>query len=113
VPERHRDRRLHVHNAQVTLMRTTPEENGRIGEWIGAKLNACDGPVRFLVPLDGVSAIDIPGGPFHDPEADRALFDALRRSVVQTADRQLVELPYHINDPAFAAAVVTHFRAIC
>jgi uncharacterized protein (UPF0261 family) len=113
VPARHRDRRLHVHNAQVTLMRTTPEENGRIGEWIGAKLNACDGPVRFLVPLDGVSAIDIPGGPFHDPEADRALFDALRRSVVQTADRQLVELPYHINDPAFAAAVVTHFRAIC
>jgi len=113
VPARHRDRRLHAHNAQVTLMRTTPEENKLMGEWIGARLNACDGPVRFLLPLGGVSAIDIPGGPFYDPEADRALFDALRRSVVQTPNRQLVELPYHINDPAFAAAVVAHFRAIC
>lgn len=113
VPVHYRDRRLRAHNAQVTLMRTTPEENERMGEWIGAKLNACEGPVRFLLPLGGVSAIDIPDGPFHYPEADRALFAALRRRVVQTANRQLVELPHHINDPAFAAAVVTHFRAIC
>jgi uncharacterized protein (UPF0261 family) len=113
VPARYRERRLHAHNAQVTLMRTTPEENERMGEWIGAKLNACEGRVRFLLPLGGVSAIDAPGGPFHDAEADQALFAALRRSLVQTADRQLVEVPHHINDPAFAAAVVTHFRAIC
>ena len=112
VPDRYRDRRLHAHNAQVTLMRTTPEENERIGEWIGAKLNVCTGPVRFLLPLGGVSAIDMPGGPFHYPEADAALFAALSRSVMQTANRRLVELPHHINDPAFAAAVVSHFRAI-
>jgi uncharacterized protein (UPF0261 family) len=109
----YRERRLYAHNAHVTLMRTTPEENERMGEWIGAKLNACEGPVRFLLPLGGVSAIDIPGGPFHYPEADRALFAALRRSVIQTSNRQLVELPHHINDPAFAAAVVDQFRAIC
>jgi uncharacterized protein (UPF0261 family) len=113
VPVRYLERRLHAHNAQVTLMRTTPEENERMGEWLGAKLNACEGPVRFLLPLGGVSAIDIPGGPFHYPEANAALFAALRRSVVQTANRQLVELPHHINDPAFAAAVVNQFRAIC
>ena len=113
VPAHYRDRRLHAHNAQVTLMRTTPEENTRMGEWIAAKLNACDGPVRFLLPLGGVSAIDTPGGPFHYPEADAALFAALRRSVVRTNDRQLIELPYHINDPAFAAAVVSQFREIC
>lgn len=113
VPVRYRDRRLHAHNAQVTLMRTTPEENERMGEWIGAKLNVCEGPVRFLLPLGGVSAIDIPDGPFYYPEADAALFAALRRSVIQTANRQLVELPHQINDPAFATAVVAHFRAIC
>jgi uncharacterized protein (UPF0261 family) len=113
VPAHYRDRRLHAHNAQVTLMRTTPEENTRMGEWIAAKLNACEGPVRFLLPLGGVSAIDAPGGPFHYPEADTALFAALRRGVVRTKERQLIELPYHINDPAFAAAVVSQFREIC
>ena len=113
VPACYRQRHLHAHNAHVTLMRTTPEENKRIGAWIAAKLNACEGPVRFLLPLGGVSAIDIPGGPFHFPEADEALFAALRRTVKQTANRQLVEVPYHINDPAFARAVVAHFREIC
>ena len=113
VPAHYRERRLHAHNAHVTLMRTTADENERMGEWIGAKLNACEGPVRFLLPLGGVSAIDIAGGPFHFPEADEALFAALRRSVRLTPDRQLIELPFHINDPAFAAAVVNQFRAIC
>ena len=70
------------------------------------------GPVRFLLPLGGVSAIDAPGQPFHDPAADEALFQALRRDLRQTADRQLIELPLHINDPEFAAALVREFRAI-
>ena len=54
VPARHRGRNLYVHNPQVTLMRTTPEENARRGQWIAEKLNACDGPVRFLLPEGGV-----------------------------------------------------------
>jgi uncharacterized protein (UPF0261 family) len=112
VPETFRGRRLHVHNAQVTLMRTTPEENAAIGAWIAARLNLCPGPVRFLLPLGGVSAIDAPGQPFHDPAADEALFQALRRDLRQTADRRLIELPLHINDPEFAAALVREFRAI-
>lgn len=112
VPEKFRGRRLHVHNAQVTLMRTTPEENAAIGAWIAARLNLCTGPVRFLLPLGGVSAIDAPGQPFHDPAADEALFQALRRDLRQTADRRLIELPLHINDPEFAAALVREFRAI-
>ncbi|MGH9041730.1 MAG: Tm-1-like ATP-binding domain-containing protein [Acidimicrobiia bacterium] len=109
VPERYQGRNLYVHNPQVTLMRTTPEECGRIGEWIGEKLNACNGPVRFLIPEGGVSAIDAPGGPFRDEGADKALFDALTATVTETADRRLVRLPHHINDPEFAAAVVAAF----
>lgn len=112
VPEKYRGRQLHVHNAQVTLMRTTPEENRRMGEWIGAKLNQMEGPVRFLIPERGFSMIDVAGGPFHDPEADAALIEALERTVVQTADRRLVRLPLAMNDPPFADALVAHFREI-
>ena len=112
VPERYRERNLYVHNPQVTLMRTTPEENRRMGEWIGAKLNACEGEVRFLLPEGGVSMIDAPGQPFHDPAADKALFEALEASVRQTERRRLLRRPHHINDPEFAAALVAAFREI-
>jgi uncharacterized protein (UPF0261 family)/ABC-type branched-subunit amino acid transport system ATPase component len=112
VPERYRGRRLHVHNPQVTLMRTTAEENDRLGRWIGERLNAMDGPVRFFLPEGGVSAIDAPGQPFWDPEADAALFRALDQTVRQTANRQLIRLKCNINEPEFAAAIVTAFRSL-
>jgi uncharacterized protein (UPF0261 family) len=112
VPSTFASRRLHSHNAQVTLMRTTPDENARFGAWIAAKLNRMSGPVRFLLPLGGVSALDAPGQPFWDPRADAALFDALRRDVQRTDRRRLVEVPAHINDPAFAAEAVRQFREI-
>ena len=112
VPERFRNRRLYVHNANVTLMRTTPEECRAIGAWMAEKLNACPGPVRLLIPERGVSALDVAGGAFHDPEADAALFDALEANLHQTADRRLVRLPLHINDPAFADALVAAYRGI-
>ena len=85
VPERYRGRTLHVHNPTVTLMRTTPEENARIGRWIGERLNRMDGPVRFFLPEGGVSALDSPGRPFSDPNADEELFRALEATVRQTA----------------------------
>ena len=112
VPERYRNRILYEHNPQVTLMRTTPEENDRIGAFIAAKLNACEGPVRFLIPEGGVSMIDAPGQPFHDPEADRALFAALEREFRPARDRRLIRLPQHINDPEFADALASAFRQI-
>ncbi len=112
VPERYADRRLYVHNPQVTLMRTSPEECAEIGRWIGAKLNACSGPVRFLIPEGGVSAIAIKGQPFHDSEADRALFDALEATVEVTESRRLIRRPEGINDPDFADALVAEFRSI-
>ena len=105
VPAKYRGRNLYVHNPQVTLMRTTAEENARIGQWIAEKLNRCDGPVRFFLPEGGVSLIDVPGKPFHDPAADKALFDALARHLKQTADRKILRLPHTVNDPAFAKAL--------
>jgi uncharacterized protein (UPF0261 family) len=112
VPEKFLKRNLYVHNPQVTLMRTTVEENVEMGRWIGAKLNRMDGPVRFLIPEGGVSLIDAPGQPFHDPAADEALFQALEATVRQTPNRRLIRLPHAINDPDFAAALVREFRAI-
>jgi uncharacterized protein (UPF0261 family)/ABC-type branched-subunit amino acid transport system ATPase component len=112
IPERYRGRKLHVHNPQVTLMRTTAEENDRMGRWIGERLNAMDGPVRFFLPEGGVSALDAPGQPFRDPDADAALFRALDQTVRQTSSRQLIRLKCNINEPEFAAAIVTAFRSL-
>ncbi|WP_136620879.1 MULTISPECIES: Tm-1-like ATP-binding domain-containing protein [Mesorhizobium] len=110
VPNQFRSRRLYVHNPQVTLMRTTPDECNRIGEWIGERLNLCGGPVRFLIPELGVSAIDASGQPFHDPEANAALFAALERTLRCTDKRQLTRVALHINDPQFAEHLVTSFK---
>ncbi|MEO6570545.1 MAG: Tm-1-like ATP-binding domain-containing protein [Ilumatobacteraceae bacterium] len=109
VPDVFADRLLHVHNAQVTLMRTTPDENTAIGEFIAAKLNASDGPVRFLLPEGGVSLIDAPGQPFHDPDADAALFAAIEGNVVQSADRVVIRVPANINDEVFVQATLAAF----
>ncbi|MEO7852100.1 MAG: Tm-1-like ATP-binding domain-containing protein, partial [Rubrivivax sp.] len=96
VPERYRQRLLYRHNPTVTLMRTTADESRAIGEFIVGKLNAMQGPVRFLIPEGGVSAIDKPGQPFHDPEADRALFTAIEQNFRGGGDRKLIRLPLHI-----------------
>jgi len=71
-----------------------------------------DGPVRFFLPEGGLSALDAPGRPFWDPQADAELFRALENTVRQTGSRRLIRLPQHINDPRFAAAVVAEFRRL-
>ena len=112
VPHRYKTRRLYCHNPQVTLVRTTADENTQIGAWIAARLNLCPGPVRLLLPEGGVSALDAPGQTFHDPKADAALFAALEAGLRMTDQRRLIRLPYHINDPAFAKAAVAAFYEI-
>jgi uncharacterized protein (UPF0261 family)/ABC-type branched-subunit amino acid transport system ATPase component len=112
VPARFRDRTLHVHNPNVTLMRTTHEESARIGRFIVEKLNRMEGPVRFLIPEGGVSLIDAPGQPFWDPAADRALFDAIASGFRATTNRKLLRLPHNINDPAFSDALVAAFDEV-
>ena len=112
VPQPYRGRKLYPHNPQITLMRTTVEENIRQGRWIAERLNRCEGELRFLLPMGGVSALDAPGQPFWDPAADRALFDTLATELRQTDRRKLLLSPYHINDPQFAQAGVEEFLKI-
>lgn len=112
VPERYRGRLLYKHNPNVTLMRTTAEECRKIGTWIGGRLSQCEGPVRFLIPEKGVSALDIEGGAFFDPEADAALFEAIETAMKPAPNRRIERLPLHINDPEFAKAAVAAFQEI-
>lgn len=103
VPEKFKDRNLYRHNATVTLMRTTPEENAALGKLIGEKLNKATGPLSVFIPLRGVSAIDVDGKPFYDPAADQALFANLKAALRPGIDVQ--ELDMDINDPRFAQAM--------
>lgn len=104
VPSRFAGRRFHRHNAQVTLMRTSPEECRDLGRILAEKVNASVGPAEILLPLGGISMISVPGQPFHDPAADDALFSAIRKWL--SPGIPLVELDCAINDPAFADACV-------
>jgi len=103
VPEAFRDRQLHVHNPQVTLMRTTVEENRELGRLLAEKVNAAAGPAAVMLPLGGVSMIDVEGEAFYDPEADAALFEAIRETLDD--DVELIERDEPINDEAFAEAM--------
>ena len=112
IPARYRERLFYEHNPQVTLMRTTAEENARMGAWIAERWSRLPGPSRFLLPLGGVSALDAPGQPFWDAEADAALFDAVRSHFVPASNRRLIEVDANINDAAFISAAVDAFTEI-
>lgn len=100
VPDEFEGREFHIHNPQVTLMRTTAEENAELGRIIGEKLTAATGPTALVLPLGGVSMLAVEGEDFYDPDADAALFDALRESI--DTEVELIELATDINDEAFA-----------
>jgi uncharacterized protein (UPF0261 family) len=103
VPPQFEERNLYVHNPSVTLMRTTPDESAELGRRIARKLSAATGPTALFLPLGGVSMIDAEGQPFHDPEADEALFAALRDGLGDNVE--LIEMDANVNDPEFAAAM--------
>jgi uncharacterized protein (UPF0261 family) len=108
VPDKYRERNLYRHNSSVTLMRTTAAENAVLGKQIAERASSAKGPVTIVLPLRGVSAIDCPGQPFHEPEADRILFDAIRQNIRQNV--KLVEVDAHINDAEFAERLVGEFQ---
>ena len=110
VPPQFADRKFHQHNASVTLMRTTPQENAQLGRIIAEKVSASSGPVTVVLPLLGVSAIDRAGQSFDDPAARAALFDGIRKHL--SGQVKLVELEHHINDEAFAAAAANELIAM-
>lgn len=112
VPEKYRPeggRTIYEHNAYVTLVRTTPEENKIMAEFLAKKINKSKQPFVLLIPEGGVSAIDAPDMPFHGEEADTVLFETLEELVEQTDDRKVLRLPHGINDPEFARAAAVAF----
>lgn len=112
VPDRFRDRNLHVHNAQITLMRTNEDENRQIARWIAAKLNSSTAPFTILLPERGVSMLDAEGGPFYDPQTNAALFETLESAIETRPGRKIQRLPLHINDHEFAEAAVSEFLVL-
>jgi uncharacterized protein (UPF0261 family) len=110
VPAQFRDRRLYEHNASVTLMRTSVEECRELGRILARKLNAAAGPTTVFVPRGGLSMIDVPGGAFHDPVADDALFDALLSGLHPRIE--VVDLPVDINDRTFGPAMADRLDAL-
>jgi uncharacterized protein (UPF0261 family) len=116
VPTKFQGRKFYPHNPNITLMRTTPEECGQLGEILAEKINLSTGAVTVLLPLGGWSMIDAPGGPFWWPEADQALADALKSRL--RPDIAVIEMDCNVNDPEFArcaaetllTAIDTHKR---
>ncbi|RYD33856.1 MAG: UPF0261 family protein, partial [Verrucomicrobiaceae bacterium] len=100
VPEKFAGRNFYIHNPQVTLMRTTPEECAELGRIIAGKVNAFTAPSAVLIPRKAISVISAESQPFHDSAADSALFDAIK----STVRAEVIERDLEINDPAFARA---------
>ncbi|MDP6507256.1 MAG: Tm-1-like ATP-binding domain-containing protein, partial [Planctomycetota bacterium] len=108
VPAKFKKRKFYQHNPTVTLMRTTPAENKRLGAITAEKLNQAKGPTAVLLPLGGVSAIDAPKQSFHDPKAD----NEYRKALLARINRKKVlvkEIDAHINDDVFAGEIVATF----
>jgi uncharacterized protein (UPF0261 family) len=103
VPDRFRNRTLSFHNPTMTTMRTTPEENAKIAQFISDKLNRAKGPVCVMLPLGGLSTIDRPGEIFYDPEANAALFNTLKSTL--SSNIQIIEDEHHLDDTEFAIRV--------
>lgn len=100
IPAKYKDRLFYHWNPNVTLMRTTPEENAQLGKIFAEKLNAASGPVEVFIPMGGFSEVDAPGKPFWWPEADQAFVDALKENL--RAGIPVTILPNNVNDPEFS-----------
>ena len=111
VPRQFRERNLYVHNPITTLMRTTPGECAELGARLAARLSRATGPASLFLPLRGISAIDVPGGPFHDEAADRALFGAIHDKL-DTKRVELVEMDTDVNDTRFADAMADRLHQL-
>ncbi len=88
IPEKFKDHHFYPWNLEATLMRTTPEENALLGRQIAERANNARGPVAILLPLRGLSLMDLEGQPYWQPEAVQALFSAIRQPLHCTTSSQ-------------------------
>lgn len=103
IPSNFASRKFHEHNPAVTLIRTTPEECTRIGDFIAQKLcrSTHPGLVEVILPVGGISGLSTPGEAFYNPEADSALFEALA-SGLKTSGISVRQVDRDINNVDFA-----------
>jgi uncharacterized protein (UPF0261 family) len=111
LPAHLRERRVQVHNPSITVVRTTREECAELGRRVAAKLRAATGPAVVCVPLRGLSTLGAPGGPYHDPALDEALFAALRDGLRGSAV-EVAEYDTHINSPSFGRAAADRLHRL-
>ncbi|KAF4383298.1 hypothetical protein F8388_009329 [Cannabis sativa] len=112
IPSEFQHRKIHVHNNQVSLMRTTVDENKKFASFIADKLNKTSSKVCVCLPQKGVSALDAPGKSFYDPEITTSLIEELQKLIQTNEDRKVKVYPHHINDLEFANALVDAFLEI-
>jgi uncharacterized protein (UPF0261 family) len=112
VPDPFRHRNLHIHNSNVTLMRTTAEENRKCAQWMANKLSRSISPVHLLLPTQGLSALDAPNKPFFDPAANQTLFDELEKALQGIDYIRVERVDAHINDPKFIERVIEVFHEL-
>eukprot|EP01004_Peranema_trichophorum_P003300 NODE_2297_length_1622_cov_47.554370_g1969_i0.p1 GENE.NODE_2297_length_1622_cov_47.554370_g1969_i0~~NODE_2297_length_1622_cov_47.554370_g1969_i0.p1 ORF type:complete len:528 (-),score=112.35 NODE_2297_length_1622_cov_47.554370_g1969_i0:39-1403(-) len=112
VPEKYKNRKLHSHNSNITLMRTSKEEAIQIGKILSSKINSAIGPVVLLIPEKGLSQLDSTGNVFYDPEVNEVLFKTLEENITINDDHKIQRVPHHINDPEFVEQVLKAFHAV-
>jgi uncharacterized protein (UPF0261 family) len=110
VPSKFGDRTFHIHNATVTLMRTTPEENEEIGRRVAARLAPATAPVTVMIPHLGFSALDVERQPFYDPAADSALIQSFKETVTDNVD--IIDCEAAINDNEFAVEAADRLHGL-
>lgn len=110
LPQKYEDRNIYIHNPQVTLVRTNPEESAELGRILAEKINAYKGPVTVLLPLEGISIISREGQPLYDADADKALFDSIRDHLNEGV--KVVEIDDHVNSPRFSKACANELLSL-
>ncbi|XP_027074065.2 toMV susceptible protein tm-1(GCR26) isoform X1 [Coffea arabica] len=113
IPSQFHHRKIHEHNQQVSLMRTTVDENKKFAEFIAEKLNKSNSKLCICLPEKGISALDAPGKAFYDPEVTGTLIKEVQKLIQTNEDRQVKVFPHHINDIEFANALADLFIEIC
>ncbi|HMJ67628.1 MAG TPA: Tm-1-like ATP-binding domain-containing protein [Cyclobacteriaceae bacterium] len=115
IPSKYNARLFYKWNPQVTLMRTTPEENRKMGEVFAEKANKSKGKVAVIIPMKGYSMLDSINDKnepqlFWDPAADKAFVDGLKSKL--SPGISVIEVDANINDPAFSTKAVEVFLAM-
>lgn len=107
LPKAFADRPSHAHNRLLTSAVMNADERRLMAKTMCEKLALAQGPVTFVLPLQGGNEWDRAGNLLNDPEALSAFCDAMRQHCPPNVT--LLEIDAHINDAAFAQTTLQVF----